>query len=162
MPHVASQEEIDFLRQLEARRGAPVGYRTFSTFYADTDGNLCDYGVFLYQAADRFWYQDFEYEPSFFGFKIPRRKDDPKYEMFESSFSPLDVVSFRVVAKTDVRRCAIGSKSFEKLKVANPVLSFFYETVTEFRLQDGRALYFQLIDNTVPDMIMKIKKEKGL
>ncbi len=159
MPHVASQEEMEFLKELEVRRGTPIGYRTFSTFYADTDGNLCDFGVFLYESGGRFWYRDFEHEPSFLGFKLRKRKDDPKYVMFESSFSPLDVVSFRKVVKASVRACVFGTRAFEKLKKANPVLSFFREVVTEFRLSDGRALYFQLIDKTVQQIIEKTKNE---
>ncbi len=159
MPYAAT-EETDFLQELEARRGAPIGYRTFSTFYADSDGNLCDYGVFLYESGGRFWYQDFEHVPTFLGFRLPRRKDDIKYEMFESSFSPSDVVSFMKVTKASVRACVFGSKAFGKLKRANPILSFFRETVTEFRLSDGRRLYFQLIDKTVQNMI-KIGESNG-
>ena len=162
MQHVQSREEEDFLQNLELRRGSPIGYRTFATFYADTDRNLCDFGVFLYECAGRFWLQDFEYEPSFLGFKLPRRKDSPKYEMFETSFSPQEVVGFRKVTKASVRACVFGSKPFEKLRKANPILSFFSETVTEFRLSDGRALYFQLMDRTVQDMIEKTKNKQGI
>ena len=159
MPQVKSREELDFLQDLEKRRGNPIGYRTFSTFYADSDGNVRDFGVFFYQCQDRFWYEDFDHEPTFLGIKLKPRRSDYKYEKFESSFSPLDVVSIRKVVKSKARNCALGYASFEKLKAANPVLSFFRETVTEFRLSDGRLLYFQLIDKTVRDLIEKSKNE---
>jgi len=159
MPQVESREELDFLRDLEQRRGEPIGYRTFSTFYADSDGNVRDFGVFFYHCKDRFWYEDFEHEPTFLGIKLRPRKSEEKYEKFESSFSPLDVVSIRKVVKSNARNCALGYMSFDKLKTANPVLSFFRETVTEFCLSDGRKLYFQLIDKTVPNMIEKYKTE---
>ena len=159
MPQVRSQEELEFLRDLETRRGASVGYRTFSTFYADSDGNVRDFGVFFYQCQDRFWYEDFDHEPTFLGIKLRPRRGDYKYEKFEASFSPLEVVSIRKVVKSKARNCALGYMSFEKLKEANPVLSFFRETVTEFRLSDGRQLFFQLLDKTVQNMIEKYKNE---
>ena len=53
----------------------------------------------------------------------------------------------------------MGYMAFDKLKAANPVLSFFRETVTEFRLSDGRLLFFQLIDKTVQNMIEKYKTD---
>ena len=158
MPYVESQPERDFLSDLESRRGAPIGYRTFSTFYADTDGNICDFGVFLYECEGRFWFEDFEREPTFLGFKL-RTRQDRKYEKFESSFSPLDVVSIRKVAKTSARRCACGELPIDRLRSPNPIMSFFRETVTEFRLADGKAMFFSLIDKTVPDMIAKFKNE---
>ena len=161
MNHVQSQEEIEFLRNLELRRGSPIGYRTYSTFYADTDGTIRDYGVMLYESGGRFWLQDFEREPTFLGFKI-RRRDDEQYEMFETSFSPLDVVSLRKVNKSTVRSRVFNGKSPTDIPTANPVLSFFRETVTEFLFSDGSAMYFQLIDRTVPDMIEKTKNDKGI
>ena len=159
MPYIDTPVRHDFLSDLQARRGAPIGYRTFSTFYADTDGNVRDYGVFLYECEGRFWFEDFEHEPSFLGFRLRIRQSECKYEKFESSFSPLDVVSLRKVVKAKARRCALGEISIDSLRTANPVLSFFRETVYEFRLADGRALFFSLMDRTVPDMITKSQNE---
>ncbi len=151
-----NNEGYDLIKDIEARRGAPMGYRTFSTFYADSDGNVCDYGVFLYECEDRFWYEDFEHEASFLGIKIRTRKqDDYKYEKFESSFPMSDVVSTRRVRKSPARRCAWGEKSFDSLRKANPVLSFFSAVVTEFVLKDGRRLYFELMDKSVLEIIRK-------
>ena len=116
MPQVESREELDFLRDLEQRRGEPIGYRTFSTFYADSDGNVRDFGVFFYHCKDRFWYEDFEHEPTFLGIKLRPRKSEEKYEKFESSFSPLDVVSIRKVVKSDEDLYVLGQiKDFYKI-----------------------------------------------
>ena len=159
MPYIDTPEQHDFLSDIQARRGgAQIGYKTFSTFYADTDGNICDRGVFFYECEGRFWFEDFENEPTFLGFKLPIKRFEQKYEKFESSFSPADVTSIRKVVKASARRCARGESSIERLRTANPVLSFFRETVYEFRLADGKVLFFSLIDKTVPNMIIDSRK----
>ncbi len=146
-----------FLHDIEQRRGGSITYRTFSTFYADSDRNLCDFGVFFYQVGDDFWFEDFEHEPSFLGFKIRTRKETPKYEKFESTFSPFDVVSSRPVQKKKVRSFAVNGKDFSKLKNANILSRLFSEIVTELKLKDGKTMYFQFMDRTVLKMIDQIK-----
>ena len=155
----ADNDSEAFLNEIEQRRGGKITFKTFSTFYADSDGNVRDYGVFLYMVNDTFWFQDFERENSFLGFKLSRRKDED-YEMFESSFSPLEVVSSRTVMKKAARNCATGHKDFSKLRKANPVIGFLAETATEIRLQDGKTMYFQLMDKTVLNIIDQMQNNK--
>ena len=64
-------ESRAFIADLEQRRGGSITYRTFSTFYADSLGKVCDYGVFFYVVDNTFWFQDFEHVPSFLGFRLP-------------------------------------------------------------------------------------------
>ena len=158
MPTDADKEREAFLNEIEQRRGGKITYRTFSTFYADSDGNMRDYGVFLYMVDGVFWFQDFERENTFLGFRLSRRRDED-YVMFESSFSPLEVVSSRTVMKKAARNCATGHKDFSKLRKANPITGFLAETATEIKLQDGRTMYFQLMDKTVLKMIDQMKKQ---
>lgn len=158
MPTNTDNDSEAFLNDIEQRRGGKITFRTFSTFYADSDGNVRDYGVFLYMVNGVFWFQDFEHENSFLGFKLSRRRDE-EYEMFESSFSPLDVVSSRTVMKKAARYCATGHRDFSKLRKANPVIGFLSETATEIKLNDGRTMYFQLMDKTVLKMIEQMKND---
>ncbi len=155
---VMDDESRAFLADIEQRRGGQITYKAFSTFYADNKGKVCRYGVFFYQVDGVFWFQDFEYVPNFLGFRLSRRKDE-EYVMFESSFSPSDVVSIRRVKKKAAINCALGFKDFSKLRKYNPLTGFMSETATEFGLRDGRLLYFQFMDKTVENMIRNEKKE---
>ena len=158
MPADIDNDSEAFLNDIEQRRGGSISFKTFSTFYADSDGNVRDYGVFLYMVNGTFWFQDFERENTFLGFKLSRRRDE-EYEMFESSFSPLEVVSFRTVLKKAARKCATGFKDFAKLKKANPVIGLLAETVTEVKLENGRTLYFQLMDKSVQDIVNQMQND---
>ena len=151
-------ESRAFLEDLETRRSGSITYRTFSTFYADSLGKVCDYGVFLYMVDGVFWFQDFEHVPSFLGFRLPV-KNKEEYRMFESSFSPSDVLSIRKVRKKAARRCALGYSDFSKLRKLNTVTGILSESATEFTLKDGRRLYFQLIDRAVENLIRDNNKE---
>ena len=148
------EETKAFLADIEQRRGGRISFKTFSTFYADSSGKLCRYGVFYYRVNSMFWFQDFEHVPSFLGFNLTRKKDS-EYQMFEACFSPSDVVSIRKVWKKSVIKCAMYGKDFFKLRRFNPVLGFLSESATEFAMKDGRLLYFQFMDKTVQNMIMR-------
>ncbi len=147
-----------FIKDIEQRRGGSITYRTFSTFYADSDHKVCDFGVFLYQVNDEFWFEDFEHEPSFLGFKLKTRKELDRYEKFESSFKPQDVESIRTVTKKAARSFAIGQIDYTKLKTAIVLRQLLAEVVTEIRLKDGKVMFFQFMDKTV---INKIKEIQG-
>ena len=149
------EETKAFLADIEQRRGGQISFKTFSTFYADNSGKLCRYGVFFYRVNGMFWFQDFEHVPSFLGFNLTRKKDS-EYQMFEACFSPSDVVSIRKVWKKSVIKCAMYGKDFFKLRRFNPVLGFLSESATEFTMKDGRLLYFQFMDKTVQNMIIRI------
>lgn len=154
---IAETNDSNLIKEIETKRGAKVGYRTVSTFYADSQGNICDLGVFLYECQDSLWYEDFEPEASIFGFKI-QTKAKSKYVKFEGSFRMEDVVSVRRVLKRAARRCACGERSFAGLRAAGVVSGFLCAVVTEFVLRDGRRLYFELLDNSVIDIIKKHSK----
>ena len=152
-----NDESAAFLNDIEQRHGGKITFKTFSTFYADSLGNVRDYGVFFYMIGGTFFFQDFEHESSFLGFKIPKRKNEPEYVMFESSFSPLDVLSFRTVNKKAARNCALGFRNISKLRKANPVLGFLTETATEIKLKDGRLMYFQFMDKSVRNIVIQMQ-----
>ena len=153
MSRTADSDSESFLAEIEARHGGQISFKTFSTFYADNDGNVRDYGVFFYMIDGTFWYQDFEHERSFLGFRLNKPKDEPEYKMFESSFNPSDVQDIRIVRKNRARSCAMGFRDFGKLSKAGFLTRLFCETATEFKLTDGRVLYFQFMDRTAGKMI---------
>ena len=156
MNQIMDDESRAFIADLEQRRGGSITYRTFSTFYADSLGKVCDYGVFLYVVDNTFWFQDFEHVPSFLGFRLPV-KNAEEYQMFESSFKASDVMAIRKVKKKATRKCALGYMDLSKLRKFNPVLGILSESATELRLKDGRVLFFQFMDRTVENMIRQSK-----
>lgn len=153
MPAVQDGDGNEFIKGLEAKRGCPVGWRTYSTFYADSNGVVREYGVFLYEAGGRFWFEDFEHEPQILGFKLPKSKNAAPYVKFESGFDPNDVLETRIVKKNAAKSLAGGFKPHSKVKTAGTLARFFSQCVTEILLKDGSALYFELADRTLQSMI---------
>lgn len=153
MSQVQDGDGMEFIRGLEEKRGCPVGWRTYSTFYADSNGTVREYGVFLYEAGGRLWYEDFEHEPQILGFKLPKGRNAAPYVKFESSFAPQDVADMRFVKKNGAKSVAMGLKPHDRTRTAGPLARFFSQCVTEVRLKDGTVLYFELVDGTLGRMV---------
>ena len=157
MSTVTDADAKAFLSEIEIRRGGTIGYKTFSTFYADNRGTVRDYGVFFYDVNNHFWFEDFEHETNFFGFRIKPGKNTPKYEKYESDFDPGDVETVRTVRKKAAKKFVSGYIKAEKVRTANLLGRLFSEVVTEIKMKDGKIMYFQFIDKTVEKMIEKSK-----
>ncbi len=142
-----------FIHSLEEKRGGPVGWRTYSTFYADSCGIIREYGVFLYESNSCFWYEDFERTPQIFGIPLPKNKKDLPYVKFEDFFDPNNVKEIRIVRRKDAVALAKGYKEHSKIKTANAFDRFFSQCVTEVALKDGKILYFELPDKTLHNKI---------
>ena len=142
-----------FIHSLEEKRGCPVGWRTYSTFYADSCGIVREYGVFLYEANGCFWYEDFERTPQLFGIPLPKSKKDLPYVKFESFFDPSNVNEIRAIKRKDAIALAKGTKEHSKIKAANAFEKFFFQCVTEVVLKDGKILYFELPNKTLHNKI---------
>lgn len=142
-------EVAEFIHSLEEKRGCTVGWRTYSTFYADSCGLIREYGVFLYEANGLFWYEDFERTPQLFGIPLPKSKKAVPYVKFESFFDPNDVNEIRTVKRKDAISLVQGLKKQSKIKTANAFDKFFFQCVTEVTLKDGKILYFELPDKTL-------------
>ncbi len=148
-------EATTYLKGLEEKRGGPLTWKTFSTFYADSNGIVRDHGVFLYEVNNHFWYEDFEHTANIFGVPIKRSKKAPPYVKFEASFAPEAVKSIRTVKKNAATAFCKGYKKYEKLKAANLFDKIFCQCVTEFVLEDGTVLFFELMDKTLSNKINK-------
>lgn len=153
MSTVQDGDGNEFIKGLEAKRGCPVGWRTYSTFYADSNGVVRQYGVFLYEAGGHFWFEDFEHEPQILGFKLPKSKNAAPYVKFESGFDPNDVLETRTVKKNAAKSLAGGFKPRSKVKAAGILARCFSQCVTEVSLKDGTVLFFELADKTLQNMI---------
>ena len=142
-----------FIETLEKKRGCPIGWRTYSTFYANSNGIIREYGVFLYEAGNELWYEDFEREPTILGIKLAKSKNSPQYIKFEEGFAIGDVIRTRIVKKKDAQAVAKNFKKDQQVKTANAFVRMFFQCVTEVKLKDGTLLYFELPDKTLQQII---------
>ncbi|MDD2302805.1 MAG: hypothetical protein PHG30_09605 [Eubacteriales bacterium] len=136
-----------FIENLENRFGGPVGYRTYSTWFASEEGVVREFGVFIFEINGKFHYEDFERKPSLFGFAIKPRKSLPPYVKLEGSFSASSIKSITVVTKSQALSCAQGMKKQEMIAPANGLQRIFSPLVTRVVLSDGPAMFFELINH---------------
>lgn len=139
-------EATQFLHSLETRYGGPVGFKTYSTWYACSDGTVRDYGVFLFVIGSTFHFEDFERKPSLFGFPLKPRKNEPSYVKYEQSFLASEVVSVALVQKQVALDCALGYVKPNQIAPAGSIARLFKPLVSRVVLQDGTTFFFELID----------------
>ena len=94
-------ETLAFLKDIETRRGAPIAWRTFCTWYGTSrhEGLERVWGVFLYRVGDTFYLEDFEHQNTFLGFPVRKRKTDKPYERYEESFHRNEVCGTMQISK---------------------------------------------------------------
>lgn len=146
-----------FIENLEKRFGGPVGYRTYSTWFASDAGTVREFGVFIYEINGTFHYEDFERKPSMFGFALKPRKNQPPYVKMEGSFSPQSVKNMTTVAKSQALACANGNKRPELIAPANALQRLFSPLVTRVVLANGPTLFFELINHK--EFIKAVKED---
>lgn len=135
-----------FIQELEEKRGSKIRWKTYSTWYANSDGVQREYGVFLYRAGDSFWFEDFERIPTFLGFPIKQKKDAPKYIKYEASFPMEQVKDTKPVTRATAERVAAGRLEPKFAKTANGWQRVFSQIVEMVTLSDGTVHFFELMD----------------
>lgn len=136
-----------FIEELEARFGAPVGYRTYSTWFASNEGIVREFGVFVYEIGGVFHFEDFERKPSLFGFSIQSRKNKPAYVKMEGAFALSDIESLAIVSKAKALACAEGHRDQQSIEPAAGLQKLFRPLVTRVVLRDGTTYFFELINH---------------
>lgn len=141
-----SREAQDFTRNLEDRLGRRIVWRTFATWYGSNEGIVREYGVYLCTLDDGSIYlEDFERLPQILGYQI-RSRNTPKYEKYSLLLSPGSVRSVsRVVKKQAAASCLAASRI--PLASAGRLATALFPIVTQLETEDGRCLYFELIDH---------------
>lgn len=135
-----------FLAQLEEKHGGPVKWRTYATWYGNTDGTLREYGVFLYVIGSIFYFEDFERLPSILGYVLKPKKNTPPYVKYEGSFRGGDIKRTLVVTKGQATDCIRGSRNVEDIKGAGMFGKLFKQLVLLVETADGQAHFFELMD----------------
>ena len=103
-------ETLAFLKDIETRRGAPIAWRTFCTWYGTSrhEGLERVWGVFLYRVGDTFYLEDFEHQNTFLGFPVRKRKTDKPYERYEESFHRNEVCGTMQISKRTERMPSVS------------------------------------------------------
>ena len=140
-------EATRFLSELEAKHGGSIGFRTYSTWFACSDGTVREFGVFLYMVGNVFHFEDFERKPAIFGFPIKPRKNDKPFAKYERAFSAEDVESVTAVLKTKASDCADGHISPDQIPQVSPFDRLFRSLVHRVLLKDKTTYFFELIDS---------------
>ncbi len=134
-----------FIEELEARRGAPIGWRTYATWYGNNQTVFREFGVFLYWCNGRFHFEDFERSPSLFGISIKSKKPKKPFVRYEGSFSPSDVVLTRAVTKSIARQVIDGRRIGERIGEVTILDRLFRQMVEMVVLSNGTIHFFELM-----------------
>lgn len=135
-----------FLAQLEEKHGGPVKWRTYATWYGNTDGTIREYGVFLYVINGKFYFEDFERLPSLLGYALKPKKNAPPYVKYEGSFGGDEVKRTLVVTKGQALDCIRGARDVANMREAGMLGKLFRQLVLLVETADGQAHFFELMD----------------
>ena len=137
----------EFIENLETRFGGPVGYRTYSTWFASDEGLLREFGVFIFEINGIIHFEDFDRKPSIFGFSLRPGKNQKPYVKMERSFSPEDIVSIEMVSKQAAQAVAQGTRSADEIAPATLLQKIASRLVTQITLGSGPTYFFELINH---------------
>lgn len=147
-------EMQDIIGSLEEKYGAGIRWKVFSIWYGDSDGNIRNYGVLLFQTDDGlFRFHDFKHIPKILGIEIHPKNELP-YVPFDGCFKASDVIEIETVSKKDAARSIAAGKQAKK---AGLLKRFFCELVTMVRTGD-KTYYFEFPDKEFISLINETKK----
>ncbi|MCR5732234.1 MAG: hypothetical protein K6G51_04785 [Sphaerochaetaceae bacterium] len=137
-----NEDAIEFIKQLEEKLGAKITYKAFCTFYADSNGNIRESGVFLCRYGDSIYYEDFEPQHNDL-LELVFSKQKKKKEFVKTSwnFKLADIESITLVSQGAARKDPKHSH-----KKANPFSKLLERQVFQIKLKDNTLLFFEAID----------------
>jgi hypothetical protein len=135
------QDLTTFWRGIGERRGGEVTFRSFATFAGASGGGATPLPGLLYRVGDRFWFEDFERENWLLRILPPRRP----FAKTEVSFERTCVTAVRVVSRATAYRCLRGSFPPAATAALGRVGRFFTTPVVQLTLDDGSALFFEVM-----------------
>ncbi len=133
----------DFLHSREERLGAPIVYKTYSTWFASIDGEEREHGVFVYSDGKTLVLEDFDRTPTLFGIPVKALKRN-KYIKLEiklpvSAIKRIETVT-RYSAETSLK------KGVDLTKEPNLLEKALRKLVTKITM-DNESVYFIEIIN---------------
>ncbi|MGE4583814.1 MAG: hypothetical protein AB7C91_04130 [Sphaerochaeta sp.] len=135
-----------FIEELEKKRGAPLTWRTYATWYGNNQGIMREFGVFLYRSGNSLYFEDFERTPTLFGINIRQKRPKEPFIKYEGSFSLDEVRETRPVAKSLAWKVIQGRRSDVTLQQATFWDKTFRQIVEMVIMKDGTVHFFELMD----------------
>ncbi len=136
-----TEDPSEFWREVEARRGGPVGFFSFATFLGRSDGSQLDLPGLFYTVNETGWFEDFEKDNWLARILAGTRK----FEKTELSFSLAEVAEVRMVTRRAAARCLGRGIRPDRLARASAFSRFFAVPVVEVILANGSAIFFDLL-----------------
>lgn len=156
---VMTEETRQFLAEREQRFGGKIVWRAFSLFYGDSEGNIRENGVLVFQIGNTFYYEDFEKtQNNILGIKV-EPKNKTEYVKFEGSFKAINVRGIDYVKRSDAINYIKGKT--QKVRTVSAAARFFKEVVMSIEFEDGTMKFFEVSGSEFRQLIeMEINKYK--
>ena len=135
------ENPADFWKETARKRGGEIGFFTFATLLGRSADVVLNFPGLLYTVGDVVWFEDFERDnwlSRIFGGK-------GKYQKTEVSFPTSDVQFTRLVSRAAAARCIGGVVPPGALPAASFFAQVFSTPVVEVGLQDGSAIFFEIM-----------------
>ncbi|NCB01253.1 MAG: hypothetical protein EOM67_03680 [Spirochaetia bacterium] len=142
-----NEDANEFIAELEKKFDGKIDYRTYSTWYASSNGVMREFGVFIYEIHGIFHFEDFERKPAIFGFALNSNKKQPPYIKLEDSFNKDEIESITQISKSKATTAVKQSIKPGSIPLASLFEKIFSPLVTRVTLKDGKAHFFELINH---------------
>ncbi|MBN2860012.1 MAG: hypothetical protein JXK93_07110 [Sphaerochaetaceae bacterium] len=152
-----TEEANEFIAELEKRFSGTIGYRTYSTWFAASDGIVRSFGVFVFQIGTLLHFEDFERKPSMFGIPLNPKRKKEAYRKYEGTIDVSEIRDISQVSKKRALECVLSEVDSTKIPPATPFQRLFIQLVTRVILNDGTTYFFELINHK--EFITSIHKD---
>lgn len=136
-------ETNNILRQLEEENGGKLNFKTYALYLGFSGEGAKNLGGLLYSVNGRMIFEDFEKEGGLLGLLV-KRKDTYKKTKF--SFPIEEITDVYTVTRSAALRSIQDGRLPSDIPPASKILKILSRTVTQIRLKDGQAYYFEMID----------------
>ncbi len=136
-------EVNNFLRQLEEENGGKVTFRTYALYLGFSGEGVKNLGGLFYMVDDRVIFEDFEKEGGLLGLLVKRKSN---YEKTKFSFPAGDIDNIFTVKRSSAVKSVQGRIEPSRIQPASGFAKIIRRSVTQILLEDGRAYYFELLD----------------
>ena len=137
------EETYSLLRQLEDENGGKLIFKTYSLYLGKSGEGVNNLGGLLYAVNNRIIFEDFEKQGGMLQLLVKRQE---KYEKTKFSFPVSDVSSVYTITRKNALKAVASDRNPSDIAPVPPYMKILFRTITQIRLKDGSAYYFELID----------------
>lgn len=136
-------ETNNLLKQLEDENGGKLVYKTYALFLGISGEGAKNLGGLFYIVNGRLIFEDFEKQGGLLQMFVKREE---KYEKTKFSFPVDDIAAVHSVVRSSALKAVRGTRAPDKTIPASGLRKFLNRTITQIFLNNGKAYYFELID----------------